>query len=376
MRIRNLAIWRLNLAFQYPFKHSLATHGGSENLVVGLTTDQGVKGFGEGIPRAFVTGETMTGSLDALTTELALRALAHPLPPPPDLLPTLDRLFPPSVREAAPAACCALETALLDAASRTLGLPLSHLFGPPARQSLTYSAVLPLASQNQMARFLKIVKAKNLRFIKVKVGGADDLAMLACIRKELGEEVDLRVDANGAWTAAEAVARLAEMAPFHLSAVEQPVPREDLAGLAQVSAASPIPVVADESLVTATDARRLIEARACKIFNLRLSKVGGFLPALRLRRMAEAAGLRCQLGCHVGETSILAAAGRHFAFTCPDLVYAEGSFAPYLLTRDPVDEPVVFHQHGEGRPLAGPGLGVVALESALNDLASYQTVVT
>lgn len=371
-----MAIWRLKLAFRYQFKHSLATHGGSENLVVGVTTTEGVVGYGEGIPRVFVTGETMAESLEALTDRLAPRVLGTSLPSPPRLLPALETLLPAVDREASPAACCALEIALLDAAARLENLPLGSLLGPRRRPAVIYSAVLPLASADRMSRYLAMVKEKALRFVKVKVGGDDDPAMLAAIRRELGEEVDLRVDANGAWTAAEAVARLREMIPYRLSAVEQPVPGKDVDGMAAVSAAVPLPVIADESLVTEADARELIAAGACRIFNLRLSKHGGFLPTLRLSRLAQAAGLGCQLGCHVGESSLLAAAGRHFALAGPDLAYAEGSFAPYLLAQDVTDHPVVFDRGGAGPPLPGPGLGVAAQERLLHDLASFRTVVT
>jgi L-alanine-DL-glutamate epimerase-like enolase superfamily enzyme len=159
------------------------------------------------------------------------------------------------------------------------------------------------------------------------------------------------------------------MARFRLSAVEQPVAKEDFEGLRQVQEAAKIPIMADESLCTMDDANRLIHLKACKMFNLRLSKMGGITNAIRLKEAAEAAGIRCQLGCHVGETSILAAAGRHFALTQGPLAFLEGSFAPYLLTRDPVQEPVVFGKGGVGLPLPGPGLGVRVLAEVLDELA-------
>ncbi len=85
--------------------------------------------------------------------------------------------------------------------------------------------------------------------------------------------------------------------------------------------------------------------------------------------MAAAAGLRCQLGCHVGETSILSAAGRHFATCAPELVYLEGSFSPFLFAREPVAQSVIFGPGGVALPLPGPGLGIEVLEAALHDLA-------
>jgi len=136
-----------------------------------------------------------------------------------------------------------------------------------------------------------------------------------------------------------------------------------------VSAAAGVPIIADESLCNERDAQRLIDLNACQIFNIRLSKCGGPLAATRIRRLAAAAGLRCQLGCHVGETSILAAAGRHFAACDPELVYLEGSFAPFLFTRDPVAQAVVFGPGGTAGELTGSGLGIEVLEPALHELA-------
>ena len=118
-----------------------------------------------------------------------------------------------------------------------------------------------------------------------------------------------------------------------------------------------IPVIADESLCNEEDARRLIDLKACQIFNIRLSKCGGLGTATRIRRMAEKAGILCQLGCHVGETSILSAAGRHFALTVPHLSYVEGSFSPYLLVRDVVAQPVVFQWRRHGLRAARPWFG-------------------
>jgi L-alanine-DL-glutamate epimerase-like enolase superfamily enzyme len=369
MIIKNVEIWHLNFKFRYPFKHKLATHTGSDNLVVRLTTDQGICGYGEGIPRDFVTGESLEASLDFLQQNAGPALLRFPAVSPATLLPSLRQFQDTCAATTSPAAFCALETAWLDAAGQTWGQPLANIFGARVEGGITYSAVLPLAAGPQLTQFLQLVRAQGMRYIKLKVGEDNDLETLTQARSALGEEVDLRVDANGAWSAAEAITRLREMAPFRLSAVEQPVAKEDFEGLRQVQEALDIPVMADESLCTLEDAKRLIQLKACHMFNLRLSKMGGITSAIRIKEAADAAGIRCQLGCHVGETSILAAAGRHFALTQGPLTYLEGSFAPYLLTRDPVQEPVVFGPGGVGLPLPGPGLGVRVIEEVLNDMA-------
>ncbi len=369
MIIKKMDIWRLNCKFRYPFKHKLATHADSDNLVVGLATDQGVRGFGEGIPRDFVTGESLEASLTVLREILGPAVLRLPAMSPATLLSSLGLLQEQGAATPSPGAFCALETALLDAAGLTFGRPLGDFFGPRVAARLTYSAVLPLSAGPQLTKFLELVKTQGLTEVKLKVGEDNDLDTLSQARSMLGEDVDLRVDANGAWTAAEAILRIREMAPFRLSAVEQPVAKEDFEGLRQVQDAVDLPIMADESVCTLEDAQRLIDLRACRMFNLRLSKMGGFVNAWRIKEAAAAAGLRCQLGCQVGETSILAAAGRHFALTNGPLAYLEGSFAPYLLTRDPVAEPVAFGRGGAGLPLPGFGLGIRVLEDMLDDMA-------
>jgi len=357
------------LGFQSPIKHNLATHKGSDNIVLRVTTEAGITGYGEGVPRVFVTGEVLVDSLSVLRQVLAPAVLARDFASPQALAAALGDLFqPPAVRRC-PAAFCALETALLDAAGRTWNMPMVDLIAPKLRTSLTYSAVIPMVPHAQMTQLLQLIKMNHMRFVKLKVGTDSDLETLRLTREHLGSEVDIRVDANSAWTPDEAIAHLRDMEPYHISAVEQPVAKADFAGLKQVSEAVPIPVIADESLCTEADARALIDLKACRIFNIRLSKCGGLAAATRIRQMAEAAGILCQLGCQVGETSILSAAGRHFALTVPHLVYAEGSFSPFLLIRDVVAEAVVFEGAGFAPELPGPGLGIEVMESALHDLA-------
>ncbi len=356
------------MPFLFPFRHKLANHQFSENLVVRVVTANGLTGYGEGIPRDFVTGESLPASLTLLEGTLGPGLIGSSWGGPAALWRGLqERLEKLAV--SFPAAACAMELALLDAGARTWGVPLGRLLGSQQSPGVYYSAVLPLASGERLDRFLRLVKEKRLRYLKLKVGEPADVETLARAREECGWDIDIRVDANGAWQADQAIRRLREFLPFKISAVEQPVAKADLAGLQRVQAALPIPVIADESLCNEKDAARLIELKACRIFNLRLSKCGGLGPAWRLAQMARKAGLGVQVGCHVGETSILAAAGRHFALSAGPLAYMEGSLAPYLLARDPVRPSVAFGDEGLGLPLPGAGLGISVQEEFLNDLA-------
>ena len=122
--------------------------------------------------------------------------------------------------------------------------------------------------------------------------------------------MDLRVDANEAWTAAEAAAtRSRELEPFGITAVEQPVPHAEVDRLAAVRKQVKTPIMLDESLCGMVDAERAAANGLCDLFNLRLSKCGGFIPSLRLAQFAAKHGLGYQLGCQVGETAILSDGG-------------------------------------------------------------------
>jgi muconate cycloisomerase len=208
-----------------------------------------------------------------------------------------------------------------------------------------------------MARFMREFEVEA---VKVKVGTSLEAnrELLGIARRILGEGVSLRIDANCAWSSDEAIRQLEALAEFDLHGVEQPLPAKDLAGMAEVTAAGLVPVVADESLCSLADAEALIRARGCDVFNIRIAKCGGIINAGRIHRRAQAAGLRCQLGAQVGETGILSAAGRHYATRCAPIVWLEGSYGELLLERDLTEPSVTVGKGGRAAALHTPGLGV------------------
>ncbi len=202
--------------------------------------------------------------------------------------------------------------------------------------------------------------------MKVGIEGHDDIMRLRTIRRWLRRSVDLRVDANEAWAPEAAVARIRELEPFGITAVEQPVAHEKVAVLAEVRQQVRTPIMLDESLCSALDAERAIKDRTCDLFNIRLSKCGGFIPSLRLAQLARRHGLGYQLGCQVGETALLSAAGRHFAASVAGLRFLEGSYDRHLVREALGDRDITFRWGGKAPALAGPGLGVVPLPAALD----------
>src|SRR5204862_7267326 len=138
--------------------------------------------------------------------------------------------------------------------------------------------------------------------------------------------------------------------PFDVAAVEQPLPRAAVAELARLRGATPVPLMADESLITPADAEALLAEKAVDYFNVRVSKCGGLARSLAIASRAAAAGVGVQVGSQVGETAILSAAGRHLAAALPAVTFVEGSFGTLLLAEDVSLESVRFGRRGEAAP--------------------------
>ncbi len=193
--------------------------------------------------------------------------------------------------------------------------------------------------------------------IKVKLGSENDAARLAAIRA-VRPDVILRIDANAAWSAEEAIRQIERILPYDLEMIEQPVARDDFAGLAAVQAACPVPVVADESVQSLADLDKLAAAGVQGI-NVKLMKVGGLAPALAILQRARALGLRVMLGCMI-ETSLGVTAMAHLAGFAEWLDLD----APLLLANDPFDGVTIDRQARVRVPLR-PGIGVLRNEKEL-----------
>jgi muconate cycloisomerase len=280
------------------------------------------------------------------------------------------------------AARCAAELAFLDAAGRKYGQPLSRvtaLIAPELlepKESVRYSGVITSSKGLRLRLFALAQWFYGFRQLKVKVGieGQDDVARLKAVRGWAGSTMDLRVDANEAWKPADVVQRLRELEPMGITSAEQPVAHEEIGCLAEVRKQVKVPIMFDESLCGMFDAERSIREGLCDIFNIRLSKCGGFIPSLRLAQRAKQAGLSCQLGCQVGETAILSAAGRAFACSVVGLRYLEGSYDGWLVYEALGKQNLTFGWGGRAPALTGPGLGVDIDPAALERITVRKVV--
>jgi muconate cycloisomerase len=377
MRIVELTISQVRIPLRKPFRHASYTRTATDNVLVRCVLQDGTVGLGEGVPREYVTGETIDGALELLARS-DLPAQCEPCRDFPTAVALAERLrlapIPGDERGCqGNAARCAVELAVLDAYGKHFGEPLSKVTALLAadlhepRDWVRYSGAITTSKRLKLGFLAWALRIYRFAQVKVKVGieGHDDVYRLRIIRPRVGRKMDLRVDANEAWSPAEVVRRIEELKPFAITAFEQPVPHADVKCLEEVRKATGAAIMLDESLCSALDAERAVADGTCDLFNLRLSKCGGFIPSLRLAQFARRHGLGYQLGCQVGETALLSAAGRHFASSVRDLRYLEGSYDRRLVREPLGTRDLTFGWGGWAPALPGPGLGVEVDAAAL-----------
>ncbi len=379
MRAVELILTHARIPLRRRVSHALASRSASDNLIVRTRLENGIVGVGEGVPREYVTGETIDAAF-----ELILRSdLAAQIGLVDSFAQAVQMISGLQLRKGQPdprnmygnAARCAIELSLLDAFGRHFKEPLSAATrcvdgAQRIRQQaqwVRYSGAITAGADRQEFQAALRTRLYGFRDCKIKVGmpDVDDRNRLAKLRRMLGRQIRIRVDANGAWQPDEVAERIMELAAYDVKAVEQPVAHEQVGTLQAVRGCVPVPIMLDESLCSMEDARRAYEQGLCDMFNIRLSKCGGYVNSVQLAAFAASHGLGYQLGCQVGETGILSAAGRHFASSVAGIIFLEGSYDRYLVEERLTREDLTFGFGGWARALSGPGLGITLDTAAL-----------
>ena len=241
----------------------------------------------------------------------------------------------------------ALDLALHDRIGRLRRQPLHQLLGLLQPKPLVTAFTIGIDTPENMAQQ---AAQSAYPIIKVKLGSDDDVARLSAIRTAR-PDAELCVDANGGWTPTVAVDHIRAMIPYQLAFVEQPVPKDDIEGMGFVQSQVELPIVADESVQTIADVERLA-ALGVQGINLKLMKVGGLSPGLRMLQRAHDLGMRIMLGCMV-ETSLGVTAMAHLSGLADWLDLD----APLLIANDPFDG-VWYDEQARIYLPKRPGIGV------------------
>lgn len=385
--LQKLIARHIRIPLKKPIKHASHERHETDNVLIECHLENGIVGYGEGVPRDYVTGETVESALDVLN-HLSTKPLEEQPTSFADAVARIEQIQlkdegqPDPRGIGANAVRCALELAYLDAYGRHFKEPLSsvtRLIAPElyeAKSRIQYSIAITSATGGKLARQAFAYWMYGFRQCKVKVGikGQDDVARLRCIRQWMGKKMQLRLDANEAWPVAEVAARWRELSPFDIAWVEQPVLHESIGELGMIRKNMDMKVMLDESLCGMQDAKRCVAENWGDLFNLRLSKCGGFIRTLRLASFAHQHGLGCQLGCQVGESGILSAAGRHFACSVKGLQALEGSYDGWLVDEGLTAKDITFGRGGWAPALTEPGLGIVMDEAAIEKVTQHKEV--
>jgi muconate cycloisomerase len=298
MRIMAVDPMLVDVPLRDPVKGVHGTVTVQRSVLVHVTTDTGAEGWGNVDPSPGYSAvsasdvHAMVGRLapglagaDAFNTHAALGRM--------------DR-----DATAAPEAKAAVEMALVDLKARALGVPVHTFLGGRVKDAVTLNAWIGTVSPEQAAREAVAWYERGFRTAKIKVSGATDegVERVAAVRAAVGDRMALRVDFNESLTTGEAVTFIRRLEPYALTLVEQPVHRDDIAGLASIRRGIGIPLMADESVSSPSALLAIIRREAADLVKLKVMKQGGMLRTLAMVESAAEAGLRVVLGHGFGLT--------------------------------------------------------------------------
>ncbi len=370
MRITSIDLFPYDAPFLIGYHSAHLLRLKADSVIIALRCENGVTGYGESTPRPYVTGESPTSVkilFESIFRNLLIGQELESISAVKQLLESLKQACRKSGITEFQSALGAVDIALLDALGQHQSSPVYRYLGSELRRSIPWSLVIPLLPEAMIRKLSKGSVRKTFGSLKVLVGRdqVQNRGRLKLVRELFGDEIAIRVEVNGHWTREEARVNLQELAGFGITAIEQPVAKEDREGLREIRETFGIPVIVDESMCGPEDAEELIAGDACDILNIKISKVGGLLAAQRIASLAASRGIACLLGCHVGETRILTNAALHFLVTAPGLLLVEG-FSSFLFgevsTIDDLDpEPLI------AEIFTAPGLGFNPEETILRE---------
>lgn len=369
LKIQSIEIFAIQLPFQHPFVVSYTRYDTMPSIIVKITTDEGIVGYGEGVPDEHVTGETWESTFSVLKHVLAPAVLGTD----PLNFAALHEIMNRKI-SGVPTAKAAIDIACFDLAGKALGVPVYTLLGGRIHERFPITAVLSMDTPENMAKVAGERKQEGYRSFKIKVGSNiyQDIERIQAIYDTIGKTCRFRVDVNQGWkTEANALTAIRLIKDLPIDWLEQPVEASQIDALASIRRKTDIPIMADEALIGMREMREIIAKQAADRVNIKLMKCGGLFPAQKLVHQAEMAGIECQIGSMV-ESSIASSAGLHLAFS-KKMVTSIEITGPLRFTKDVgnlhYDIPYV------SLPTK-PGLGIEVDENVLSELTVHRAMLT
>ena len=358
MKITEVRLGRISVPLRTPFKTALRTVCSVEDVIVEIHTDDGRIGYGEAPPTGPITGDTTGAIIGAIQDHIAKSIIGMDVDDFEDVMQKVQKSIVGNT-----SAKAAVDMALWDLYGQKYGIPVYKLMGG-ARKNITTDITISVNDPETMVRDSLIALDRGYDCLKMKVGinPEMDVARLKAVRQAVGNDVTIRIDANQAWNAKQAVKILNAMQEqgLQIELVEQPVPAHDLEGMKYVTERSYVPVLADESLYSPADAATILRMGAADLLNIKLMKCGGLYNALKICTMAEVYGVECMIGCML-EAKISVNAAVHLA--CARKVITKVDLdGPVLCSEDPILGGAVFNEK-DITVSDAPGLGILGIEN-------------
>nr|WP_263327583.1 dipeptide epimerase [Neobacillus sp. Marseille-Q6967] len=354
MNIEQIETFRTAVPLIKPFKTALRTVTMAEAVVVKITCDNGLVGWGEAPPTVVITGDSLA------SIESAIHHVIKPFLENKNLL-NYELLFQglSTILVGNPSAKAAVDMALYDCLSQFCRLPLYQFLGG-YKHELETDFTVSVNSAEEMADDAVSYIQSGFNVLKVKVGKDDisvDIERIREIRRRVGLDIKIRLDANQGWTAKDAIRAIRKMedSDLRIELVEQPVKAADLEGLKQVTDSVDTLIMADESVFTAKQAFQVLKTRSADLINIKLMKAGGIYQAQIINQLAETCGVECMVGSMI-ETRLGITAAAHFAASKKNITRYDFD-APLMLAKDIVDGGIQYNNRVITFPTA-PGLGI------------------
>lgn len=358
MKITVVRLGKISVPLRTPFKTALRTVSSVEDVIVEIHTDDGRIGYGEAPPTGPITGDTTLAIIGAIEDHIAKSIIGMDVDDFEDVLQKVQKSIVGNT-----SAKAAVDMALWDLYGQKYGIPVYKLMGG-ARKKIVTDITISVNDPETMVRDSLIALERGYDCLKMKVGinPEMDVARLKAVRQAVGNNVTIRIDANQAWNAKQAVKILNAMQEqgLQIELVEQPVPAHDLEGMKYVTERSYVPVLADESLYSPADAATILRMGAADLLNIKLMKCGGLYNALKICTIAEVYGVECMIGCML-EAKISVNAAVHLA--CAKKVITKVDLdGPVLCSEDPILGGAVFDEK-DITVSDSPGLGILGIEN-------------
>lgn len=340
MKIISIQTQTLKAPLKKAFVTSLRRVDSLEDLVVIIECDNGSLGFGEGAPTPVITGDSMASMLtyiEGITPHLIGMEIVDF----DSILNKVHALVPKNTT-----AKSAIEIALYDLKAKLAKKPLYQMLGG-AKTCFTTDITISMGDTDKMIADCQDAVALGYETLKIKIGDDPhkDSERVIAIHSALDSTIKLRLDANQGWTAKQSVALLHSLEKQSIIAefIEQPVAADDIEGLKYIKERVQTPLLADESIFSVADARRLLEMQAIDFVNIKLAKTAGISQALKLADLAKEFEVKCMIGCML-EGPIAVTAGVHMASAKADIITMIDLDAVSLLASHPVNTSITFNE--------------------------------